>query len=156
MSQDQRDSVQGEVFARKVFWKIQELEQQMYNERRARFAELEAGMRALDKLTSDMFHAIRAAGRFPRYLSPPQFGFPTDDYPSAFRLTPTSRLSLFQNAVKFLDYWKHINPTTKPSAESHLKCIADAEALLTPTPDFPKYEFVAMVSENFELWKLGL
>lgn len=156
MSQDQNNDARSEVFARKVFWKVLELEQQMNDERRARFAELEASIRALDKLTSDMFHATRAAGRFSRYLSPPQFGFPADANPVGFRLVPTSQLSLFQNAVKFLEHWKRANPTVMPSAESHLKCIADAEALMTPTQDFPKCEFVAMVSENFELWRMGL
>lgn len=156
MSQNQRNESLGDGPARKLFWKVIELEQQMYDERRARFAELEERMRALDKLTSDMLDAARASGRLSRYLSTPQFGYPANGHPGTFRLLPTDQLSLFQSAVRFFEHWKRANPTATPSPDSHLRCIAHAELLMTPTPDFPKCEFVMMVSENFELWRMGL
>ena len=144
------------AFARQVFWKVAELEQQLYEERYARFSELEARIHLLSRQTEEMINAARSAGGFARYLSFPRTGYPSDECPGAFRLQPTTRLSPFMNAKRFLESWRRVNPTVMPTAEAHLKCLADAEALTTPSPDFPKSEFVLMVSENFEMWKQGL
>jgi hypothetical protein len=143
------------AFARRVFWKIGELEQQLYDERFARIAELEANIHLLARQTTAMANAARAAGRFTRYISFPRVGYPSDDCPGSFRLLPVNRCSPFMNAANFLQAWQEANPAAEPTAEAHLKCLADAESLHPPSPDFPKTEFVSMVSDHFEMWKQG-
>jgi len=152
MSKDQ-ENARRQAFSRKVFWKVTELEQQMYEERCERFSEMEAKLRMLNKQTSEMIAAAKAAGRFAGHLSIPQVGPPYSSYPGAFSLQPLGQTSLFQAALQYLEHWKQANPGSVPSVESQLRCLADAEELATPSADFPKSEFVYLVSESFELWK---
>jgi len=141
------------AFARKVFQKVAQIEKEEYDRRCARFAELNSHMLPHDQETYDAINIARMEGRFSRYPSTSHLIYVGDGSGPAFRL----RLDglMFGEAVRFFEYWKRSNPTATPSDEFQLKCLADADGIVPQGTGHVRDEFIGMVMENFELWKLG-
>ena len=151
MDRRQQDELQRAAFAKKVYERVQELEEEKRRERRAYYERLRAEALPRDRDLIDRMYRAGEAGVFSNHHGFGHLGCePALGRPGPFVLNPGNTPGY--EASEFFTWWRRENPAAVPTGEIRQKCLDDALAAARSHPSFPQGEFVRAVHELFNHW----